>query len=139
MGLIFTIGVLGNAISAISLARINPYWGYVIAQVMVSAFSLIMLRATALPVLAFGYFLLGGFRAARVLSMAQARELVHVSQMGLTYGVMETIAAVIFIVTPPLAGFIYEYNPLIIYTFSLGLLVVSIFISIIVPRRLLHV
>jgi MFS family permease len=138
MGFIFSIGVLGNAISAVSLARIKPYWGYVIAQVMVAAFSLIMLRATLLPVLALGYFLLGGFRAARVLSMAQARELVHVSQMGLTYGVMETIAAVIFIVTPPLAGFIYEYNPLMIYTFSLGLLVVSILISIIVPRRLLH-
>ena len=57
-------------------------------------------KGTSLPVFALGYFLLGGFRAARSLTMAQAHELVHDSQMGLTYGIMETISAVIFILTP---------------------------------------
>lgn len=138
VGIIFTVGALGNSLAAIFLSRTNPYRGFVLAQVMVAAFAFIMLRGANLPIFAFGYFLLGGFRAGRPLALAQARELVHESQMGLTYGVMETVSAVIFILTPPLAGYLYGKDPLMIYTFSLGLIAVSVLISIILPRRLLH-
>lgn len=138
VGIMFTMGALGNALLAVFLSRFNPYGGYVVGQVMVAAFAFLIWRGTSLPLLALGYFLLGGFRAARPLAMAQAREFVHESQMGLTYGVMETVSAVIFILTPPLAGFIYKSDPTAIYTFSLGLLAVSIIISLIVPRRLIH-
>ena len=61
--------------------------------------------------------------------MAQARELVHVSQMGLTYGMMETISAVTFILTPPLAGILYERDPMILYPLGIGLIAVSIVVS----------
>ena len=79
--------------------------------------------------LALGYFLLGGFRAGRPMLMAQARELVHDSQMGITYGIMETISAVIFILTPPLAGFLYERDPMILYPLGIGLIAGSILVS----------
>lgn len=138
VGIMFAMGALGNALLALFLSRFGPYIGYIAGQALVAAFALIVWRAASLPLLALGYFLLGGFRAARPLAMAQARELVHESQMGLTYGVMETVSAVIFILTPPLAGTLYEINPASIYPFSLGLLAVSIVISLIVPRRLVH-
>ena len=138
LGTVFTIGALGNALLAILLGRTNPYWGYILSQLMVAAFSFCMLWGTTLPIIALGYFLLGGFRAGRPLAMAQAREFVHQSQMGLTYGVMETVSAVIFILTPPLAGFIYKNDPMMIYTLSLGLIAVSVIISTILPRRLVH-
>ena len=138
VGVIFSFGALGNAVLALSLSRMKPYGGFIVAQVMVAAFAFIVWRATSLPVLALGYFLLGGFRAARPLAMAQARELVHESQMGLTYGVMETVNSVIFILTPPLAGFIYKINPMTNYPLALGLITVSVLISLILPRRLVH-
>jgi len=138
VGIIFTFGALGNALLALSLSRAKPYGGFIFAQVMVAAFAFIIWRATSLPILALGYFLLGGFRAARPLALAQARELVHDSQMGLTYGIMETVNSVIFILTPPLAGFIYKMNPMTNYPFALGLIAVSVLISIILPRRLVH-
>ena len=138
VGVIFTFGALGNALLALSMSRAKPYGGFLAAQVMVAAFAFIIWRGTSLPVLAFGYFLLGGFRAARPLALAQARELVHDSQMGLTYGVMETVNSVIFVLTPPLAGFIYDKDPMMIYTFALGLMAVSVLISAILPRRLVH-
>ena len=138
VGVVFTFGALGNAVLALSLSRAKPFEGFLVAQVMVAAFAFIIWRGTSLPVLALGYFLLGGFRAARPLAMAQARELVHDSQMGLTYGVMETVNSVIFILTPPLAGFIYKIDPMTNYTLALGLIAVSIIISFILPRRLVH-
>jgi len=138
VGIIFTFGALGNALLALFLSRAKPFGGFLVAQGMVAAFAFIIWRGTSLPILALGYFLLGGFRAARPLALAQARELVHDSQMGLTYGVMETVNSVIFILTPPLAGYLYNKDPMMIYTFALGLIAVSVIISFILPRRLVH-
>ena len=89
-----------------------------------------------LPVFMLAYFLFGGFRAARPMAMAQARELVHISQMGITYGTMETVSAIIFIIVPPIAGFIFERDPFIIYPLAIGLIVISIFVSyFFMPRQ----
>ena len=138
-GLIFTIGALGNSLLAITFSRSNPRVGFLFSQALVILFALLIWKGSSLPVFALGYFLLGGFRAGRPLAMAQARELVHDSQMGVTYGVMETIGSVIFILTPPLAGFLFEQDPTIVYPLAIGLIVVSIAISYLFsPRKEIH-
>ena len=48
------------------------------------------------------------------------------SQMGLAFGALETVNAIIFILVPPLAGFIFECDPFIIYPLAIGLIAVSI-------------
>ena len=63
------------------------------------------------------------------MALAQAREFVHDSQMGITYGILETVSAVIFILTPPLAGILFERDPMIVYPLAIGLIAVSIFVS----------
>jgi hypothetical protein len=73
------------------------------------------------------------------MAMAQARELVHESQMGITYGIMETVSSIIFIVTPPIAGLLFERDPMVIYPLAIALIVVSIIVSsIFLPRRVVH-
>ncbi len=138
IGFVFALGALGNSLLALTLSRLEPHRGYVVAQILVAAFAVILWRGTGTPILALGYFLLGGFRASRPLAMAQARAFVHPSQMGLTYGVIETINATIYIVVPPLAGLIYESNPSSLYPLALALIAVSVIVSSIVPRRLIH-
>lgn len=130
VGVIFTAGALGNALVSIVLGRLPPRLGYPISQALVGLFALLMWRGAGLPLFALGYFLLGGFRAARPLALAQARELVHDSQLGVTYGTMETVSAIIFILTPPLAGFLFERDPYLVYPIAIGLIVFSIIISI---------
>jgi predicted MFS family arabinose efflux permease len=138
-GLIFTAGALGNSLLAVTFSRIEPRRGFLLAQVLVILFALTIWKGTSLPFFALGYFLLGGFRAGRPMVMAQARELVHVSQMGLMYGLMETINAVIFILTPPLAGILYERDPMILYPLGIGLMVLSILVSyLFLPRKAAH-
>ena len=128
-GWVFSAGAFGNAVLAVTLSRFKPRRGFLLAQAMVILFGLCMWKGTGLPIFMLGYFLLGGFRAARPLFMSQARELVHESQMGLTYGTMETVAAIIFILTPPLAGYLFEIDPFILYPISIGLIVISIVVS----------
>jgi MFS family permease len=136
VGLVFTAGAFGNALVSILLGRFPPRIGYPIAQALVGLFALLMWRGAGLPFFALGYFLLGGFRAARPLALAQARELVHTSQMGLTYGTMETVASIIFILTPPLAGFLFERDPFLVYPIAIGLIAFSVTVSILFsPRR----
>jgi MFS family permease len=138
-GLIFTAGALGNSLMAITFSRVNPRRGYLFAQALVILFALFIWKGTALPVFALGYFLLGGFRASRPMAMAQARELVHESQMGITYGIMETVSSIIFILTPPIAGFLFERNPMILYPLAIVLIAVSIVVSsIFLPRKVVH-
>jgi MFS family permease len=138
-GLVFTAGALGNSLMAITFSRVNPRRGYLFAQALVILFAFFIWQGTALPVFALGYFLLGGFRAARPMAMAQVRELIHESQMGISYGIMETVSSIIFIVTPPIAGLLFERDPMIIYPLAIGLIVVSIIVSsIFLPRRVAH-
>jgi MFS family permease len=138
-GVIFTAGALGNSLMAMMFSRVEPRRGFLVSQALVALFAFCIWRGTSLPIFALGYFLLGGFRAGRPMMMAQARELVHDSQMGLTYGTLETINAVIFILTPPLAGVIFERDPMILYPLGIGLIAVSIVVSYFFsPRKVSH-
>lgn len=135
VGIVFTAGALGNALISVFLGRFPPRVGYPIGQFMVGLFALLMWRGAGLPFFILGYFLLGGFRAARPLAMAQARELVHDSQMGVAYGTMETVSSIIFILTPPLAGFLFERDPYLVYPITIVLIVLSILVSIVFAPR----
>jgi MFS family permease len=134
-GLIFSAGALGNSLLALFFSRFNPRRGFLFAQALVAVFAILIWKGSGLPVFMLGYFLLGGFRAARPLAMAQARELVHDSQMGLSYGTMETVGAVIFIIAPPIAGFIFERDPFFVYPLAMGLIAVSIIVGYVFSPR----
>ena len=128
-GLIFTVGALGNSLIALMFSRVRPRRGFLFTQGLVALFALFIWHGHTLPVFMLGYFLLGGFRAARPMALAQARELVHASQMGLMYGTMETVSAGIFILTPILAGFLYERGPALVYPLAICLITASIIVS----------
>jgi MFS transporter, DHA1 family, multidrug resistance protein len=139
VGLLFTIGAVGNSLMAILFSRVEPRRGFIFTQVLVILFALIVWKATVLPAFALGYFLLGGYRVSRPMALAQARELVHNSQMGVTYGAMETLGAAIIIVAPPIAGALYELDPLIVYPLAIGSMTISIVISyLFLPRKARH-
>lgn len=134
-GWIFSAGALGNSVLTLAFSRLNPRRGFILAQLFVILFAALIWQGTGLPIFMLGYFLLGGFRAARPMALAQTRELVHESQMGLSYGSMETVSAIIFIIAPPIAGFIFDRDPYVVYPLSIGLIVVSIIVSYFFPPR----
>jgi hypothetical protein len=63
------------------------------------------------------------------MAMAQARGLVHDSQMGISYGAMETVSSIIFIIAPPIAGFVFDRDPFLIYPLVIGLILISMLVS----------
>jgi hypothetical protein len=102
----------------------------ILGQLFTAIFSLVIWRATGLPFYALAYFILGGFRAARPMMAAQARELVHQSQMGLAFGMNETVAATALTVAPFLAGLLYHHAPDLMYPVSLLAIAASVFLTL---------
>jgi len=125
MGWIGSAGSIGNVVFNLTLGRANPRIGFLLGEALVGLFALLLWKGGSVPWFAAGYFLLGGFRAARILAFAQIRLLIHQAQMGLAYGITEAVNSFAMILSPLLAGFLYDWSPASIYPISLSLLLIS--------------
>jgi MFS family permease len=136
IGLLGSIGGLGNTLLALALGQFAARSGFLLAQVSVAAFSILLWKGLGLPWYALAYFLLGGFRSARSLVFAQIRPLIHSAQMGLAYGVAETFNSLAIMLAPLLAGVLYTRDPALVYPVSVGLIGVTLLVSgVFAPRQ----
>ena len=129
IGLLGSAGSLGNTLLALLLGQFAARTGFLLVQVSVAAFSLLLWKGTGLGWYALGFFLLGGYRSARSLIYAQIRPLIHPAQMGLAYGVAETFNSLALMLAPLLAGVLYGRQPVLVYPVCLALVVVTLLVS----------
>lgn len=135
LGWIGSAGSLGNVVFNLLLGQFEARLGFILGQVCVAFFAALLWQGGALPWYAAGYFLLGGFRAARMLSMAQVRLLVHQAQMGLAYGITEAVNSLALILAPLLAGYLYDRDPASVYPLGLLLITIGVIISLVFTPR----
>ncbi len=137
IGLLGSITSLGIVVLNLTLGNLNPYIGYLLGQLSVAFFVLILWGKSSFPWYCVGYFLLGGYRMTISLATALTRNLVHQSRMGLAYGITATVGASVVILAPPVAGYIYQNNPSLMYIVGFFLIVISILVSArLIPRTL---
>ncbi len=136
-----SIGLLGSITSAgivilnLVLGNFNPYAGYLLGQLCVALFAIIMWKGSSFAWYCVGYFLVGGFRMARSLATALTRNLVHQARMGLAYGITETIGSSAVILAAPIAGYLYQIQPTLMYIVGFCLILVSMLVSaLFIPR-----
>ncbi len=135
IGQLISMAYFGTAVLNYLLGRLEARTGFVLGQLGVAAFGLILWRGVGFGWFALAYFMLGGFRALRVLGVAQVRAFVHKSQMGLAYGIAETLGSVTVLLAPPLAGYLYTRDPVLVYPIGLALIGLGIVVTLIfVPR-----
>ena len=135
MGLIGSLGNLGNVVFNLALGQLNARLGFLLGQAFVALFALFLWKGTGQAWYMLAYFLLGGFRAARMLVFAQVRGLIHEAQMGLAYGMTEAWNSLALIIAPLLAGFLYDRDPASVYPLGLLLIGIGIIISLIFAPR----
>jgi len=131
IGQLGSLGGLGNTAFNFLLGHLEARRGFVLGQMSVAAFALLMWRGSGIEWFALAYFLLGGYRALRGLGVAQVRPLVHESQMGLAYGAAEMLGSLTTLLAPPLAGFLYARGPTLMYPVGLVLIAFGIAMSLI--------
>jgi MFS family permease len=129
IGWLYSISGIGIVSLSLILGQIEARIGFIVSQIAVGAFAFFLLKGTNLPWYAAGYFLLGGYKVARSLAAAQVRFLVRTSEMGLGYGLTETIGSAATVLAPPLAGYLYDRNPQWIFLSAIGLTVVALAIN----------
>ncbi len=129
IGGLYALSGVGVVALNILLGMLRPRWGFILGQASVGAFALFLLVGAGLPWFMVGFFLLGGYRAARSLAAAQVRELVDETEMGAAFGVLETVGASATILAPPLAGFLFDRNPAWMYAISVVLTAAAILVS----------
>ncbi len=130
IGLLGTLGGLGNVLLSLILGHLDARHGFLIGQLSVGAFALLIWLMPGMIWFGLGYILLGGYRASRALTSAQVRPLLHPSQMGLAYGLTYTAAGLALALTPLVAGFLYARRPELIYPFTLVFLGFSLMSSL---------
>jgi MFS family permease len=130
IGLLGSVGSLGNAILAFSMGLFHTKRGYIAAQIAVFVFAISLWLGNQLPWYIVGYFFLGGYKVCRSLSMALSRPIINESQMGMAYGFVETVASTAVFLAPTIAGVLYQANPIIMYPISAGMIILSILVSI---------
>jgi MFS family permease len=124
IGVFGSLNAMGVVLLNLTLGRLAPRQGYLINQAAVGASVALLWKGTALPWYALGYFLAGGLRTARSLVTAQVESLVRQSEMGLAYGMAETLSSAALILAPPLAGLLYEREPAL--PFPVGLCLIAL-------------
>jgi len=140
IGLLGSLGAAGNVILNLILGQTRARLGFLFGQLLTALFAFLIWRGSGMGVFGLAYFLLGGYRAARSMATAHVSSLVHEAQMGLAYGLLETISAFSLILAPPLAGYLYVNDPASPYPFSLLLISVGIILTFIFfPRSNLQI
>jgi len=135
IGLLGTISSIGVVILNLGLGNLKAHIGYLFGQLSVALFAFVLWRGTSFPWFCIGYFLIGGYRITRSLATAQTKNLVHQSRMGLAYGITETVGSSAIILAPPVAGYLYQIDPPLMYIVGFGLILISILVSIrFIPR-----
>jgi len=129
IGVLGSISGLGIVALNLGLGNLRAHIGYLLGQLAVAIFALILWRGTSFPWFCLGYFLIGGYRFARSLATAETRYLVHQSRMGLAYGITETVGSSAIILAPPIAGFLYQIDPHLMYIVGFCLIIISILVS----------
>lgn len=135
IGLIGSVGSIGSVVMNLLLGQLSPRLGFILAQVLVGLFAVMLWRGDGMFWYGLSYFLLGGYRTGRMMIFAQVSHLIHQAQMGLAYGLTETINAFAIILAPLLAGWLYTGNPTSVYRVAVGLIGGSIVIGLLFTPR----
>lgn len=139
IGLLGSIGGIGNSALNFILGLLEARTGFFLGQLGVAAFAFLIWKGTGFWEFSLAYFLLGGYRVLRGLGIALVRPLVHESQMGLAYGLAETIGSTSSLLAPIIAGFLYERDPALMYPVGLAAIGFVFLLSIAFIPRSKHV
>ncbi|MEL7646245.1 MAG: MFS transporter [Anaerolineaceae bacterium] len=121
---------LGNAVFALALGHLPALTAFLAGEVALLAVSLLLWKGSGMGYFGLAYFLMGGYRLSRTLSIAFVQPLVGRNQVGLAFGFVETINNLALILTPILAGLLYDRNPEMVFMVSMGVLGICLVLTV---------
>jgi MFS family permease len=139
IGLLGTVNSLGVVALNLTFGQRVPRRGFMLGQALLGLSVLLALSTTGLGWLGVAYFLQAGWNLSRGMAAAQVGRVVEAQEIGLAYGILETVTATTTILAPLAAGFLYERSPFLPLQISLGLIALTLpLVWRFAPRRDAH-
>ncbi|MEN6409082.1 MAG: MFS transporter, partial [Anaerolineaceae bacterium] len=135
IGQLGSLGSLGNVILALTMGRMHAPIAFLLGQISVGVFAVLLWQGTGPFWFGAAYFFFGGYRVVRSMALALTHPLIRPIEIGLAYGFVETANAVAVILAPLVAGVLYDQNPTWVYIGALGALILSLTVSSTFLRR----
>jgi MFS family permease len=130
IGQLGSLGALGSVLMMLIFGNLPAGIAMVIGQAGVMLFVLFIWHGGGFIWYGLGYLFLGGYRLCRVMNVALVQPVVREREVGLAFGMVESLSAMAFMIAPVLAGFLYDWRPASIYPISLLVLILAILLSL---------
>ena len=134
IGQLGALGGLGSAGLMLLLGHLPSVTAMLIGQAGVGLFAVLLWQGAGLFWYGAAYLFLGGYRLIRAMTLALVQPAVRAKEVGLAFGIVETVNSLAFVVAPVAAGFLYDWRPISIFPVSFGVLVVTIILTLIFAR-----
>jgi MFS family permease len=130
IGQLGSLGALGSVLMMLIFGNLPAGVAMVIGQAGVMLFVLFIWHGGGFIWYGLGYLFLGGYRLCRVMTVALVQPVVREREVGLAFGMVESLSALAFMIAPVLAGFLYDWRPESIYPIGLLVLILAILLSL---------
>lgn len=135
IGQLGSLAALGSVTLMLVFGHLSSGFALMIGQGGLMLFTLLLWQGKGMLWYAFGYFFLGGYRLCRAMTVALVRPVVRASEVGLAFGAVETLNSLGYMAAPVVAGFLYDWQPSTIFSVSLGVIGVTLLLSLRFLRR----
>jgi len=130
IGQLGALGALGSVILMLVFGHFREDVGLIVGQAGVMVFALLLWRGEGILWYGLAYLFLGGFRLCRAMTVALVRPVVREREVGLAFGIVESLNSLAFVLAPVIAGFLYDWRPIAIFPAGFGVLTVTLLISL---------
>ncbi len=139
VGLFGSVNSLGVVILNLTLGQRLPRRGFMIGQALMAVSALLIVTSTGFVWLGLAYFFQAGWNLSRGMASAQVGRVVEKQEMGLAFGITETVTTTTTILAPLAAAFLYQRYPALPFQLSLGLIALTLpLVWWLAPRRDAH-
>jgi MFS family permease len=129
IGRLGSLGALGSVLMMLVFGNLPAGVAMLFGQAGMVLFVLLIWHGGSFGWYGLGYLFLGGYRLCRAMTVALVQPVVREREVGLAFGMVETLSAMAFMIAPILAGFLYDWRPVSIYPISLIVLIPAILLS----------
>lgn len=125
VGLLGSFNSLGITVLNAAAGHRSPRTAYLLAQALMALSLVVLLSTGGLVWVALAYFCRGSWAMARMMTNAQVGHVVDKPELGLAYGIVESVVALSMIFGPLAAGLLYARTPSLPFQASLALLAIT--------------
>jgi MFS family permease len=125
IGEIGSLGALGSVLFMLIFGNFQAGSALLVGQIGVLLFALLLWQGTGPVWYGIGYLFLGGFRLCRAMTVAWVQPVVRDHEVGLAFGIVESLNALAMMIAPVIAGFLYDWKPVSIFWVGMGVLVIT--------------